>query len=115
MERLAPLTSRARDIDDPPRTLLLHDGSDLVTKEERTLQVDVDGPIPRALGHLSDRPVRPNAGVVDEDVDPAESPDDGANSLPYIHGPGGVSPNDEAVGPERCHLRGDLPGRGNVG
>ena len=47
----------------------------MVRRSERPLEVDLDDRVPLCLGHVGEHPVAQDAGVVDDDVEPAEAVD----------------------------------------
>ena len=61
-----------RCVHDPTRALLAEDLGGELGHREVTLEVDVDDDVPLVLGHVEDHPVAQDAGVVDQDVEPAE-------------------------------------------
>ena len=78
--------------------------------EERALQVHVDRAVPLLLGHLGGGTLDPDAGAVDEDVQPAV-PLDGLRDHPV------AVRHDRDVGHDRVGCRPDLGQgvRGSVG
>ena len=69
---MLPRPDSERGVDDPAGALLAEDLRGELGHREVTLEVDVDDDVPLLFGHVEDHPVAQDAGVVDQDVQPAE-------------------------------------------
>ncbi len=81
---------------------------------ESALQVHVDHGIPVGLLHVEDHAVAEDAGVVDEDVEPAELVDglfDHPSGLVEV---GDIGPVDDRFAAGRADLVDDAPGRSHI-
>jgi hypothetical protein len=68
---VADLTRDRRDVDDAPRATLDHVLERRLGHVKSARRIDAQDLVPVVDGHAQDRPVHGDAGVVDEDVEPA--------------------------------------------
>ena len=82
----------------------LHDPHRFPCAKERAGQIDVDHAPPRLVAHVDDGGALEDAGVIDQDVEPAEALDDlleQSDDLPFVADVGG---RDQHVGAEAAQL-----------
>src|SRR4029450_4396120 len=69
----AALAGERSDVDDLAPAPLHHLARDRLSDQERSREIDGDDPVPLLKPDLEERRVAPHAGVVDQDVDAAQS------------------------------------------